>query len=38
MIIYIQELARDYLNKSGRYKVVGGLISPVNDAYSKKVK
>lgn len=30
------ELARDALHKSGRYQVVGGIISPVSDAYSKK--
>lgn len=30
------ELGRDFLNGSGRYLVVGGIISPVNDAYGKK--
>ncbi|ELT93563.1 hypothetical protein CAPTEDRAFT_211251 [Capitella teleta] len=29
------ELARDALDATGRYKVVGGIISPVNDAYTK---
>lgn len=30
------ELARDFLHRTGRYYVVGGIISPVNDAYGKK--
>ena len=30
------ELARDYLHRTGKYKVVGGIISPVNDEYEKK--
>ncbi|XP_029657699.1 nicotinamide/nicotinic acid mononucleotide adenylyltransferase 1-like [Octopus sinensis] len=30
------ELARDSLNKTGRYQVVGGIMSPVSDFYSKK--
>jgi len=30
------ELARDYLNTLGVYQVVGGVISPVHDAYGKK--
>ncbi|XP_064630068.1 nicotinamide/nicotinic acid mononucleotide adenylyltransferase 1-like isoform X2 [Lineus longissimus] len=30
------ELARDTLQRSGKYKVIGGIISPVNDAYKKK--
>lgn len=30
------EIARDALHKSGSYQVVGGIISPVNDAYGKK--
>lgn len=30
------ELARDYLHNTGLYQVVGGIISPVNDAYGKK--
>lgn len=30
------ELARDYLHSCGLYEVVGGIISPVNDAYGKK--
>ena len=33
----LTELARDSLNGTGRYEVVGGVISPVNDAYGKKV-
>ncbi len=31
------ELARDYLNNSGRYHVDKGIISIVHDAYEKKV-
>jgi len=30
------EIARDALHKNGNYQVVGGIISPVNDAYGKK--
>ncbi|CAG7734232.1 unnamed protein product [Allacma fusca] len=30
------ELARDYLHQLGRYEVIGGVISPVHDAYGKK--
>ncbi|XP_076461440.1 nicotinamide/nicotinic acid mononucleotide adenylyltransferase 3-like isoform X2 [Babylonia areolata] len=30
------ELGRDALNKTGRFKVVGGIISPVSDSYKKK--
>ncbi|CAH1782803.1 unnamed protein product [Owenia fusiformis] len=30
------ELARDSLQRTGRYRVVGGIISPVNDKYAKK--
>ncbi|XP_072026696.1 nicotinamide/nicotinic acid mononucleotide adenylyltransferase 1-like isoform X2 [Amphiura filiformis] len=30
------EIARDYLQRLGKYQVIGGLVSPVNDAYAKK--
>ncbi|XP_039291258.1 nicotinamide/nicotinic acid mononucleotide adenylyltransferase 1 isoform X1 [Nilaparvata lugens] len=30
------ELARDHLQKLGKYKVIGGLVSPVHDSYGKK--
>ncbi|XP_033099335.1 nicotinamide/nicotinic acid mononucleotide adenylyltransferase 3-like isoform X6 [Anneissia japonica] len=30
------EIARDYLHRTGKYQVLGGIISPVNDAYGKK--
>lgn len=30
------ELARDALQKTGNFKVIAGIISPVNDAYEKK--
>lgn len=29
------ELARDYLHNAGRFQVIGGVISPVHDAYGK---
>ena len=32
------ELARDTLHKTGRYRVVGGIVSPVSDSYGKKVR
>lgn len=31
------ELARDCLNRGGKFIVEGGFISPVHDAYGKKV-
>ncbi|XP_035826080.1 nicotinamide/nicotinic acid mononucleotide adenylyltransferase 1 isoform X2 [Aplysia californica] len=30
------EIARDALNKTGRYQVTGGIMSPVSDGYKKK--
>ncbi|XP_071170326.1 nicotinamide/nicotinic acid mononucleotide adenylyltransferase 1-like isoform X1 [Mytilus edulis] len=30
------ELARDSMNRTGRFKVIGGVISPVGDQYEKK--
>lgn len=30
------ELARDHLNRLGRYQVIGGIMSPVHDHYGKK--
>ena len=33
-----EELARDFLNGTGRYEVIQGIISPVNDLYKKKVR
>ena len=33
----LPELARDCLNGLGKYSVEGGIISPVHDAYGKKV-
>ena len=32
----ILEIARDHLHRIGKYEVLGGIISPVNDAYGKK--
>lgn len=31
------EKARDYLHKTGRFIVIGGIISPVHDSYGKPV-
>ncbi|ESO96869.1 hypothetical protein LOTGIDRAFT_214411 [Lottia gigantea] len=36
MHLRLFELARDSLNKTGLYNVIGGIISPVNDKYSKE--
>ncbi|XP_032156215.1 nicotinamide/nicotinic acid mononucleotide adenylyltransferase 1 [Sapajus apella] len=36
MHLRLFELAKDYLNGTGRYRVVKGIISPVGDAYKKK--
>ncbi|XP_019730510.1 nicotinamide/nicotinic acid mononucleotide adenylyltransferase 2 [Hippocampus comes] len=33
--IHMFEKARDYLHKSGRFIVIGGIISPVHDSYGK---
>ena len=37
-VVCVSELGRDALNKTGRFTVVGGIISPVCDAYKKKVR
>lgn len=31
------EKAREYLHKTGRFIVIGGIISPVHDSYGKAV-
>lgn len=31
------ERARDYLHKTGRFIVIGGIVSPVHDSYGKQV-
>ncbi|KAM6172100.1 nicotinamide/nicotinic acid mononucleotide adenylyltransferase 1 [Erethizon dorsatum] len=36
MHLRLFELARDYMNETGKYRVVKGIISPVGDAYKKK--
>nr|KAF6444623.1 nicotinamide nucleotide adenylyltransferase 1 [Molossus molossus] len=36
MHLRLFELARDYVNRTGKYKVIKGIISPVGDAYKKK--
>ncbi|XP_028369034.1 nicotinamide/nicotinic acid mononucleotide adenylyltransferase 1 [Phyllostomus discolor] len=36
MHLRLFELARDYMNGTGKYRVVKGIISPVGDAYKKK--
>ncbi|KAM8839111.1 nicotinamide/nicotinic acid mononucleotide adenylyltransferase 2 [Synchiropus splendidus] len=33
--IHMFEKAREYLNKTGRFIVIGGIISPVHDSYGK---
>ncbi|XP_066258124.1 nicotinamide/nicotinic acid mononucleotide adenylyltransferase 1 isoform X2 [Euwallacea similis] len=30
------EIGRDYLHRIGQYEIIGGIISPVHDAYGKK--
>ncbi|XP_054258955.1 nicotinamide/nicotinic acid mononucleotide adenylyltransferase 1-like [Macrosteles quadrilineatus] len=36
MHLRMLEIARDYLEKTGQFKVIGGLMSPVHDKYGKK--
>nr|XP_010950582.2 nicotinamide/nicotinic acid mononucleotide adenylyltransferase 3 [Camelus bactrianus] len=36
MHLRLFEVARDHLHQTGRYQVIGGIISPVNDHYGKK--
>jgi len=36
-LLIIAELARDSLERTGKYEVIEGIISPVSDAYPKKV-
>ncbi|XP_047580569.1 nicotinamide/nicotinic acid mononucleotide adenylyltransferase 1 [Lutra lutra] len=36
MHLRLFELAKDYLNGTGKYRVIKGIISPVGDAYKKK--
>ena len=36
-MFFFAEIARDALHKTGIYTVIQGIISPVNDAYKKKV-
>ncbi|KAI4547938.1 hypothetical protein MG293_000268 [Ovis ammon polii] len=36
MHLRLFEVARDHLHQTGRYRVIGGIISPVNDNYGKK--
>lgn len=35
-MIKIAEIARDHLHRMGQHVVIGGIISPVHDAYGKK--
>lgn len=35
LIVIFAEIARDHLHRMGTHTVVGGLISPVHDAYAK---
>ncbi|XP_053462710.1 nicotinamide/nicotinic acid mononucleotide adenylyltransferase 1-like [Nycticebus coucang] len=36
MHLRLFELAKDYMNGTGKYRVIKGIISPVGDAYNKK--
>ncbi|XP_012401060.1 nicotinamide/nicotinic acid mononucleotide adenylyltransferase 1 isoform X1 [Sarcophilus harrisii] len=36
MHLRLFELAKDYMNETGQYNVIKGIISPVGDAYKKK--
>lgn len=36
MHLRLFEVARDHLHQTGRYQVIEGIISPVNDSYGKK--
>ncbi|XP_016070139.1 PREDICTED: nicotinamide/nicotinic acid mononucleotide adenylyltransferase 1 isoform X1 [Miniopterus natalensis] len=36
MHLRLFELAKDYMNATGKYRVIKGIISPVGDAYKKK--
>lgn len=36
MHLRLFELSRDFLHSTGRFEVVGGIMSPVNDGYKKK--
>uniref|UniRef100_A0A8B9DGS0 Nicotinamide nucleotide adenylyltransferase 2 n=1 Tax=Anser cygnoides TaxID=8845 RepID=A0A8B9DGS0_ANSCY len=35
---FFRHWARDYLHKTGRFIVIGGIVSPVHDSYGKMVK
>ena len=34
---FLSELARDALQRTGNFKVIAGIISPVSDKYDRKV-
>nr|XP_051674618.1 nicotinamide/nicotinic acid mononucleotide adenylyltransferase 3 isoform X4 [Oryctolagus cuniculus] len=36
MHLRLFEVARDHLHQTGKYQVVAGIVSPVNDSYRKK--
>ena len=36
-VVFVLELAKDALNRTGLFDVIAGFISPVNDAYGKEV-
>lgn len=36
--LHIAEKAREHLHKTGRFIVIGGIISPVHDSYGKPVR
>ena len=37
-ILHFTEKAREHLHKTGRFIVIGGIISPVHDSYGKPVR
>lgn len=37
LILWFAEKAREFLQKTGRFIVIGGIISPVHDSYGKPV-
>lgn len=38
LCFHIAEKAREHLHKTGRFIVIGGIISPVHDSYGKPVR
>ena len=36
-VLIVSEIARDSLQRTGKYNVIAGIVSPVSDGYKKKV-